>query len=93
VSYVAVEVFQLSVDCGCGWTGKIASYREHLVREHCNIDGCDALADSLISFGYRNPNFILIGARMGVCRRHRPHLRPGRMHLIVEDIRRASRVR
>jgi len=81
------EVFHLSVDCPCGWTGKIAQYRAHLVREHCNVDGCDASADVLVSFGYRSPKFVLIAPRMGVCGRHGQHLRSGRMHMIVEKQR------
>lgn len=91
MSHVTAEVFQLTVDCGCGWAGKIATYREHLVREHCNVDGCTGLADALVSFGYRNPGLILIGTRLGICRRHRLHLRPGRMHMIVEDLRAIAR--
>ncbi len=70
------------------WVGKIVSYREHLGREHCNVDRCGASAD-VVSFGYRDPNFTMIGARLGVCRRHRGQL--GRVHLSVEDLRKASR--
>jgi len=87
VSLATQEVFHLSVDCPCGWSGKIAYYRGHLVREHCNVDGCDASAAILVSFGYRSPAFILIGPRMGVCSRHGQHLRAGRMHMIVEKRR------
>jgi hypothetical protein len=84
VSYVAGEVFERPIDCSCGWRGKIAGYRQHLVRQHCNVDGCFAVAEVLVSFGYRGPVFTLIGTRLGVCGRHRVHLRPGRMHMIVE---------
>jgi len=87
VSLTTQEVFHLSVDCPCGWSGKIAHYRGHLVREHCNVDGCEASAAILVSFGYRSPTFILIGPRMGVCSRHGQHLRAGRMHMIVEKQR------
>lgn len=91
VSYQVAEVFDLSVDCPCGWVGKIAAYRAHLVRDHFNIEGCGASADVLVSFGYRNPNFIKIGAAVGVCGRHRGQLGRGRMHMIIEDLRRQSR--
>jgi hypothetical protein len=91
VSYVADEVFGLPVDCSCGWRGKISSYRQHLVREHCNVDGCFARAEALVSFGYRQPAFVLIGPRLGVCARHRAQLRPGHMHMIVEAVRLPSR--
>lgn len=91
MSYLVAEVFDLTVDCTCGWVGKIAVYRAHLVRDHCNIDGCGGSADALVSFGYRNPNFIKIGASVGVCGRHRGQLGRGRMHMIVEDLRRAAR--
>jgi hypothetical protein len=91
VSYLVGEVFDLTVDCPCGWMGKIGSYRAHMVHDHCNIEGCDGLADVLVSFGYRNPSFVRIGVSLGVCRRHRGQLGKGRMHLIVEDMRSASR--
>src|SRR5690606_20240916 len=87
VSHATREVFHLTVDCPCGWSGKIARYREHLAREHCNVEGCDASADVLVSFGYRSPMFVLIGPRMGVCGRHGQHLRTGRMHMLVEKQR------
>jgi hypothetical protein len=90
VSYVAAEVFDLPVDCSCGWRGKIAEYRHHLVREHCNVDGCFAVAEALVSVGFRQQSFTLIGARFGVCGRHRGDLRPGRMHLIVEGLPRGG---
>lgn len=87
MGHVTQEVFYLTVDCPCGWVGKIAYYREHLVREHCNVGTCAASADVLVSFGYRTPMFVLVGARMGVCSRHGQHLRSGRMHMIVEKDR------
>jgi hypothetical protein len=93
VSYLVGEVFELGVDCPCGWAGTIASYRGHLVRDHCNIAGCGGSADVLVSFGYRNPSFIKIGASLGVCSRHRGQLGRGRMHMIVEDLRRLSQGR
>ena len=58
MSLATQEVFHLSVDCPCGWSGKIAHYRGHLVREHCNVDGCEASAAILVSFGYHSPTFI-----------------------------------
>ncbi|MDQ3689399.1 MAG: hypothetical protein M3406_05070 [Chloroflexota bacterium] len=87
MSHITQEVFHISVDCPCGWTGTIVSYREHLVREHCNVDGCQASADVLVSFGYRTTRFVLIGVRLGVCSVHGQHLRSGRMHMIVEKQR------
>ena len=87
MSHVAQEVVELGVECSCGWGGKIATYRTHLVREHCNVNRCGAKAEALVSFGYRNPGFTPIGPAMGVCGRHRPHLQSGRMHLIVEELR------
>lgn len=90
MSHVAEEVFQLDVECACGWRGQMLSYRAHLVREHCNVNGCGAPAEALVSFGYRNPGFTLVGISMGVCPRHRQHLRAGRMHMIVEELRTAS---
>lgn len=87
MSHVAQEVFELDVECACGWRGRMLSYRAHLVREHCNVNGCGATAEALVSFGYRNPGFTRMGASMGVCARHRQHLRAGRMHMIVEQLR------
>jgi hypothetical protein len=91
VSYLVGEVFELSVACACEWTGTIATYRAHLVRDHCNVEGCGGSADVLVSFGYRNPSFVRIGAALGVCSRHRGQLGRGRMHMIIEDLRRANR--
>ena len=73
-----------------GVSGRMG-YRQHLVREHCNVDGCFGRAEALVSFGYRDQAFVLIGPRLGVCARHRAHLRPGHMHMIVEAMRRPSR--
>ena len=87
MTFVAGEVFGLPVDCSCGWRGKIAEYRQHLVREHCNVDGCFARAQALVSFGYRRQSFMLVGARLGVCGQHQHELRPGHMHMIVEPLR------
>ena len=91
MSYVAGEVFELPVDCSCGWRGKIVGYRHDLVREHCNVDGCFALAEVVVAFGYRQPAFTLVGSRLGVCGRHRTYLRPGRMHMLVEELRLRAR--
>ena len=87
MSYVAEEIFQLEIECACGWRGKMPSYRGHVVRDHCQVNGCMASASAIVSFGYRNPGFTKIGSSMGVCARHRPHLVAGRMHLIVEEFR------
>lgn len=65
-------------------------YRAHLVREHCNVNGCGASASAVVSFGYRDPGFITVGASMGVCARHREHLRVGRMRMIIEELPIAS---
>jgi hypothetical protein len=91
MSHVAQEVFDLDVECACGWRGKMLGYRAHLVREHRNVNDCGARAEALVSFGYRNPGFTQVGASMGVCPRHREYLRAGQMHLIVEDLRIGSR--
>lgn len=88
MSQVAEEVFHLEVECACGWRGKMPNYRAHVVREHCQVNGCMASASAIVSFGFRNPAFTIIGSSMGVCARHQPHLRAGRMHMIVEQLRR-----
>lgn len=88
---VAEDVFQLEVECACGWRGRIVGYRAHVHREHCNVNGCGAPATALVSFGYRDPGFVGIGTSLGVCARHRHHLRAGRMHMIVEELPTASR--
>lgn len=88
---VTEDVFQLEVECACGWRGRIAGYQAHLLREHCNVNGCGAPATALVSFGYRDPGFIRVGASLGVCARHRQLLRAGRMHMIVEALPTASR--
>lgn len=46
-------------------SSKIANYRAHLVREHCNMDGGDASAYVLVTFDYRSPMFVLIGRAWG----------------------------
>lgn len=91
MSYVAGEISRMRMDCSCGWRGEIGRYRAHLVRDHCNVEGCFALAEALVSFGYRDPQFVLIGARLGVCGRHRQHLRVGSMHMLLEAPRRPVR--
>lgn len=91
MSHVAEDVFQLEVECACGWRGKMVGYRAHLIREHCNVNGCGAPAEALVSFGYRDPGFTRVGTSMGVCPSHRQYLRAGRMHMIVEELPTASR--
>jgi hypothetical protein len=88
MTFVAGDVSGLPVDCSCGWRGRIGECRGHLVRQHCNVEGCFAVATVLVSFGYRERAFRLVGARVGICARHRGELRPGRMHMIVEEFRR-----
>lgn len=90
MSHVAQEVFELDAECACGWRGRMLSYRAHLVREHCNVNGCGAPAEALVSFGYRDPGFTRVGTSMGVCARHRQYLRAGRMHMLVEGLRTGS---
>ena len=69
VSYVGREVFQTKIDCSCGAAVTIAELREHLVRRHCNVEGCSERALRTVSFGFRDPRFRIIGVPMGICRR------------------------
>jgi hypothetical protein len=87
VSYVGRDIFQTKVDCTCGAEVTIAQYREHLVRRHCNVDGCSERALRTVSFGFRDPQFRMIGVPMGICRRHEHSIGKGRMHLIVDPPR------
>ena len=41
-----------------------------------------------VSFGFRDPQFRLIGVPMGICRRHEHYIGKGRMHVIVDPPRR-----
>jgi hypothetical protein len=87
VSYVGREVFQTKIDCSCGAAVTIAELREHLVRRHCNVEGCSERALRTVSFGFRDPQFRIIGVPMGICRRHEHSIGKGRMHVIVDPPR------
>lgn len=91
MSHIDQEVFELSVECSCDWVGAISRYRAHLVHDHCNVEGCGKPASALVSFGYRNPAFVMVGDRMGICAAHRANLRSGSMHMIVEQLRAPAR--
>jgi hypothetical protein len=87
VSYVGRDIFQTRIDCMCGAEVKIGDYREHLVRRHCNVEGCSERALRTVSFGFRDPQFRMIGPPMGICRRHEHYVGKGRMHVIVDPPR------
>ena len=87
VSYVGRDIFGARLDCTCGAEVTIAQYREHLVRRHCNVDGCSERAFRTVSFGFRDPQFRMIGVAMGICRRHEHSIGTGRMHVIVDPPR------
>ena len=87
VSYVGRDIFQARIDCSCGAPVRIADYREHLVRRHCNVEGCTDRALRTVSFGFRDPRFRIIGEPMGICRRHEHAIGKGRMHLIIDPPR------
>ena len=87
MSYVGKEVFQTRIDCSCGAAVTIADLREHMVRRHCNVDGCSERALRTVTFGFRDPQFKRIGVPMGICRRHEHSIGKGRMHLIVDPPR------
>jgi hypothetical protein len=87
VSYVGKEVFETRIDCSCGAAVTIADLREHMVRRHCNVDGCSERALRTVTFGFRDPQFKMIGVPMGICRRHEHSIGKGRMHLIVDPPR------
>ncbi len=87
VSYVGRDISQTKIDCTCGSEVTIAQYREHLVRRHCNVDGCSERALRTVSFGFRDPQFRMIGVPMGICRRHEHYVGKGRMHVIVDPPR------
>jgi hypothetical protein len=88
VSYVGRDIFQTKLDCTCGAEVTIAAYRQHLVQRHCNVEGCSELALRTVSFGFRDPQFRIIGVAMGICRRHEHYVGKGRMHVIVDPPRR-----
>ena len=87
MSYLGKEVFQTKIDCSCGAAVIIADLREHMVRRHCNVDGCSERALRTVTFGFRDPQFKMIGVPMGICRRHEHSIAKGSMHLIVDPPR------
>lgn len=87
VSYVGRDIFQTQLDCTCGAHVPLAQYREHMIARHCNVEGCSQRALRTVSFGFRDPQFRLIGAPMGICRRHEHFVGKGRMHVIVHPPR------
>lgn len=87
VSYVGRDIFGTELDCSCGARVTIAQYREHMIRRHCNVEGCSERALRTITVGFRDPQFRMIGAPMGVCRRHEHFVGKGRMHVIVDPPR------
>ena len=87
VSYVDRNIFQTRIDCSCGAPVRIVEFREHMVRRHCNVEGCSERALRTVSFGFRDPQFRIIGAPMGICRRHEHAIGKGRMHMIVDPPR------
>jgi hypothetical protein len=76
-SYVGRDIFQTKLDCTCGAEVTIAQYREHLIRRHCNVEGCSERALRTVSFGFRDPQFRIIGVPMGICRPHEHFDREG----------------
>jgi hypothetical protein len=75
------------IDCSCGAAVTIAELREHLVRRHCNVEGCSERALRTVSFGFRDPQFRIIGVPMGYLPASRALDRKGRMHVIVDPPR------
>src|SRR5688572_3869813 len=68
------------LDCTCGAVA-ITEYRQHKVRRHGNVDGCSERALRTVSFGFRDPQFRIIGVPVGICRRHEHDVGEGRMHV------------
>ena len=87
MSYVGGDIFQTEIDCTCGMHVRIADYRAHMIRRHCNVEGCSARALRTVSFGFRDPKFRIIGVPMGICRRHEHYVGEGRMRVIVDPPR------
>lgn len=87
MSYVGRDMSQTQLDCTCGAAVTIAQYREHMIRRHCNVEGCSERALRTVSFGFRDPQFRMIGVPMGICRRHERNIVKGRMHVIVDPPR------
>jgi hypothetical protein len=55
VSYVGRDIFETKLSCTCGAPITIPQYREHLIRRHCNVEGCSDRALRTVSFGFRDP--------------------------------------
>jgi hypothetical protein len=87
VSYVGRDIFEAEINCTCGVAIAIARYREHMIRRHCNVEGCVDRALRTVTFGFRDPQFRMIGVPMGICRRHEHSIGKGRMHVIVDPPR------
>ena len=89
MSYVGRDIFHAEIPCTCGTGVAIIQFREHMIRRHCNVEGCSDRALRTVSFGFRDPQFRIIGVPMGICRRHEHSIGKGRMHVIVDPPRRA----
>lgn len=87
VSYVGRDIFETEIDCTCGAHVRIGEYGAHMIRRHCNVEGCAERALRTVSFGFRDPQFRMIGVPMGICRRHEHYVGKGRMHVIVDPPR------
>ena len=88
MSYAGRDIFETEIDCSCGMHVTISRYREHMVERHCNVEGCSERALRTVTFGFRDPQFRMIGVPMGICRRHEHSVGKGRMHMIVNPARR-----
>ena len=86
MSYVG-DIFQTKLDFTCGAAVAITEYPSTPVRRHCNVEGCSERALRTVSFGFRDPQFRMIGVLMGICRRHEHYVGKGRMHVIVDPPR------
>ena len=89
MSYAGEDIFHFEIDCSCGARVAIVQYREHMVRRHCNVEGCSDRALRTVSFGFRDPQFRIIGTPMGICRHHEHSIGKDRMHVIVDPARRS----
>ena len=84
MSHVGRDIFETKLDCTCGAAVAIKEYREHLVRRHCNVEGCSERSLKTVSFGFRDPQFRIIGVPMGICRWHEHYVGKGRMQSRLE---------
>ena len=87
VSHVGRDIFQTKLDCTCGAAVRIIEYREHLVRRHCNVEGCSERAVRTVSFGFRDPQFRIIGVPLGSVADTSTTLERAEMHVIVDPPR------